>query len=316
MGLLAGLLPTLLYVGALYWADRYEKEPARLLAAAFLWGAVPAILVAITVRLFFQLPVNLLGPGAIEAVQAGLLVPLIEEALKGVVILFIAWRYRLEFDNVLDGIIYGAMVGFGFAMTGNVLSYLGAFLLHGFGGLGGTIFIEGVLYGLNQALYSAIFGAGLGYARLAQQRWQRWAIPLAAFLLAVAAHALHSLALRGATGLNLLTVVVTWAGVLGMVAVMAWSLGRQRRCLATELVGEVPDELLHSLLRWGGRWRAQWRALLRDGLRGLAWVRRLHQQCAELAFKKMQRRQRPDESGLPEEVRRLRRELRALVETA
>jgi RsiW-degrading membrane proteinase PrsW (M82 family) len=316
LSLLAGLLPTLVYVGLLYWADRYEKEPARLLAAAFLWGAVPAVLVAITVRLFFQLPIDLLGPGALEAVRAGLVVPLVEEALKGAVILFIAWRYRLEFDNVLDGIIYGAMVGFGFAMTANVLSYLGAFLLHGFAALGGTVFVEGVLYGTNQALYSAIFGAGLGYARLARHRWQRWAVPLAAFGLAVAAHALHSSALRTATGWNLATIVLTWAGVLVMVAVIVWSLRRQRRCLETELVGEVPDEVLHSVTSWRGRTRAQWRALLRDGLRGLAWVRRLHQQCAELAFKKMQRRQRPDEPGLPEEVRRLRRELKAFVEMA
>ena len=53
---------------------------------------------------------------------------------------------------------------------------------------------------------------------------------------------------------------------------------------------------------------------MRDGLRGLAWVRRLRQQCAQLAFKKMQSRQRPDEPGLPEEVRRLRQELKSLVE--
>jgi len=314
LSLLAGLLPTLLYVGALYWADRYEKEPARLLAAAFLWGALPALLVAVVVRLFFRLPVDLLGPNAIEAVRAGLVTPLIEEALKGVVILFIAWRYRLEFDNVLDGIIYGAMVGFGFAMMGNILSYLGAFLLYGFEGLGITVLVEGVLYGLNQALYSAILGAGLGYARLAQQRWQRWAIPLAAFVLAVATHALHSLALRSTIGWNLLTLAVTWAGVVVMVVVMVWSLGRQRRCLATELPGEVPDEVLRSLIMRGGRWRAQRQALSRDGLRGLARIRHLHQQCAELAFKKMQHRQRPDEPGVLEEVMRLRKEVRALVE--
>ena len=45
----------------------------------------------------------------------------------------------------------------------------------GFGALGGTVFVDGVIHGLNQALYTAIFGAGLGYARLAQKRRQRWA---------------------------------------------------------------------------------------------------------------------------------------------
>jgi RsiW-degrading membrane proteinase PrsW (M82 family) len=314
MSLLAGLLPTLLYVGALYWADRYEKEPKRMLAAAFLWGAIPALLVAIAVRLFFRLPVDLLGPEAIEAVRAGLVAPLVEEALKGVAVIFIAVRYRLEFDNVLDGIIYGAMVGFGFAMTGNTLSYLGAFLLRGFGGLSSTIFVEGVLYGLNHALYSALFGAGLGYARLAQQRWQRWSIPLAAFVLAVVSHALHNLAIRNAVGLNPLTMAATWAGVLVIVVVIVWSLKRQQRCLVTELVSEVPDEVYRTLTIRGGRSRAQWRALWREGLRGWRRVRRIHQQCAELAFKKMQHRQRPDEPGLLEEVGRLRKEVKVLVD--
>ncbi len=314
LSLLAGLLPSLFYVGVLYWADRYEKEPARLLAAAFLWGAVPAVLVAVAVRLFFRIPADLLGPNAIQAARAGLVTPLIEEALKGVVVLFIAWRYRLEFDNVLDGIIYGAMVGFGFAMTGNTLSYLGAFLLYGFEGLGSTIFVDGVLYGLNHALYAAIFGAGLGYARLAQQRWQRWVVPVVAFVLAVAVHALHNLALHNLTGWNLLTVAMTWAGVLVMVVVMAWSLRRQRRCLATELVGEVPEALYHMVIMPGDRIRAQWQALLRHGLRGLGRIRRIHQQCAELAFKKMQHRQRPDEPGLLEEVVRLRKEVTELVD--
>jgi len=40
----------------------------------------------------------------------------------------------------------------------------------------------------------------------------------------------------------------------------------------------------------------------------------LHQLCAELAFKKMQRRQRGDESGAVEEIGRLRREISGLVE--
>jgi RsiW-degrading membrane proteinase PrsW (M82 family) len=314
MSLLAGLLPMLLYVGALYWADRYEKEPKRMLAAAFLWGAIPALLVAIAVRLFFRLPVDLLGPEAIEAVRAGLVAPLVEEALKGVAVIFIAVRYRLEFDNVLDGIIYGAMVGFGFAMTGNTLSYLGAFLLRGFGGLSSTIFVEGVLYGLNHALYSALFGAGLGYARLARQRWQRWSIPLATFVLAVVSHALHNLAIRNAVGLNPLTVVATWAGVLVIVVVIVWSLKRQQRCLVAELVSEVPDAVYRTLTIRGGRSRAQWRALWLEGLHGWRRARRIHQQCAELAFKKMQHRQRPDEPGLLEEILRLREEVKALVD--
>jgi hypothetical protein len=63
----------------------------------------------------------------------------------------------------------------------------------------------------------------------------------------------------------------------------------------------------------GDRIRALWRALSQGGLRGLERMRHTFQLCAELAFKKMQHRQRPDEPGLLEEVRRLRKEVKALV---
>jgi RsiW-degrading membrane proteinase PrsW (M82 family) len=313
MSLLAGLLPTLLYVGLLYWADRFEKEPTRLLAAAFLWGAIPALLVALGVQIFFKLPPDLLGPVAVEAVRAGLLAPLVEEAIKGIALVYIAIRYRAEFDNVLDGIIYGAIVGFGFAMTGNTLSYLGAFLLHGFAGLGSTVFLEGVVYGLNHALYAAVFGAGLGYARLARAKWQRWSVPLGAFLLAVVGNGLHSLAIQDAVGLSPLTVIGTWVGVLVIVGVIGWSLQRERQCLATELAGEVPEEVYRALTLHGGRSRAQWQELRRRGVRGWRQARHLHQLCAELAFKKMQHRRRPEEPGLAEEIRRLREQMRMLL---
>ncbi len=309
IALLAGVVPAMVYVGALYWVDRYEKEPKRLLAAAFVWGAIPSVVLALAMELFFQLPPNLLGPHALEAVRLGLVAPVLQEALKGAAVLFIARRYRREFDNVLDGIIYGAMVGFGFAMTGNIVSYVSSFALWGFEGLSVTIFAEGIVYGLDHALYTAFFGAALGFARLAQKPWQRWAVPVGGFVLTVATHALHNLILRNLLGLSVATVMTTGAGLILMGIIAAWSLERQRRCLATELAGEAPDALYRTLITRGGRSLAQWRALFAGGLRGWRQARRLHQLCAELAFKKMQRRRRPDEPVTAQEIERLRQEI-------
>jgi len=311
--LLAGLLPTLIYATVIYYSDRYEREPKPLIAAAFFWGAWPALLIAVIVRVFFQLPVDLIGSQAIEAVRAGLVTPFIEEALKGIAVILILVLYRKEFDDVLDGLIYGSMVGFGFAMTGNTLSYLGAFLLRGFSGLSSTIFIQGVIYGLNHGVYSAIFGAGLGYARLAKGKWQRWAVPSAAFVLAALSHGLHNLVLQTALGMNLLTVALTWGGLLVVVVVMFWSLRCQQQCLKRELVGEIPDDLYRRLTERGGRSRAYWQALRAGGVGALRLEMRLHRQCAELAFKKMQHESRPEEAGVLEEADRLRKEIKAII---
>ncbi len=40
------LVPTLVYALLVWWLDRYEKEPLPLLVVAFLWGAVPAVILA------------------------------------------------------------------------------------------------------------------------------------------------------------------------------------------------------------------------------------------------------------------------------
>ena len=309
LAVLAAVVPALVYVGALYWADRYEKEPKRLLAAAFVWGAIPAVLMAVVTELFFSLPPDLIGPQALEAMRLGLIAPLLQEVLKGAAVLFIARRYRRELDNVLDGILYGAMVGFGFAMTGNLLSYAGSFLLWGFEGLSAAAFAEGVIYAMDHALYTAAFGAGLGFARLARKRWQRWALPVGGLALAVATHALHNLLARNLLGLNVVTVLSTGAGVILVMVVGAWSLTRQRRCLRVELKGVIPDALYRTMVTPGARSRAQWQALWRGGIGAWRRTRRLHQLCAELAFKRTQARLRPDEPEMVKEAETLREEI-------
>ncbi len=310
--LLAGTLPTVLYVLLLYWADRYEKEPKRLLATAFAWGALPAILLAAVVRLLSNLPPALLGPGAVEATGAGWLGPWIEELLKGAVVLFLFLRYPREFDGVVDGILYGGMVGFGFTMTGNTIGYIGAFLFQGWGGLGTPIVVRGLIHSLNHALYSAAFGAGLGWIRTIPSHRYRWAPAPAGFLLAGAVHTAHTLALRATWGPTTIGVLITLAGLAGMVLLLAGMLARQRRILRAELLEEVPWSLYRTMILPGGRVRAQWKALRQGGIRGWLKARRLHQLCAELAFKRRRARRRPDNLDLAEEVNRLRQAIRSI----
>jgi RsiW-degrading membrane proteinase PrsW (M82 family) len=271
-------------------------------------------MIAVLAHLFFHLPPEMLGANAVDAIWTGFVGPLVEEALKGAVVLFIALRYRREFESVLDGIIYGAMVGIGFAMNANIVSYLGSFLTRGYTGLSFTILLEGIFFGLNHALYSAIFGAGLGYARLSTKRWGRWVFPFAAYLLAVLSHALHNLALRSVAGLNLLTVGLTLTGVLIVALLVVYLLRRQHKCLQVELLDELPDELYQTVLRPAAKAKAQWRSLRRGGFRAWRKSRRLHQLCAEYAFKRMQARISPEEEGIATQAKALREEIRVLIE--
>lgn len=313
LSFLAGVVPAYVCLTLLYCADLYEKEPLRLILAAFFWGAWPAFLIGLAVVVIFRLPIELWGRNAVEAVRVGLLAPVIEELAKGAVVLFIVHRYRSEIDSVHDGIIYGAAVGLGFAMTANMLSFMGAFLVHGFVELQQKILVEGLLHGLNHAFYTAFFGAGLAYTTFTRSRTRRWAVPLAALLVAMAANGLHSLIQRSSIGISPLAIGLTWLGIIAIVGIMAWSLGRQHRCIRRELVGETPDEVRRTLLHPVARAWAEARALITGGWRGWRHTRQIFQLSAELAFRKAQSNAHPDKPKLVVEVASLRDQLQGLL---
>lgn len=313
ISIFAALLPTVLFMGLVYWADRNEKEPKRLMAIVFLWGAIPTLIFSLLARLFIQLPAGTLSPTIVAALRTGIVIPLIEELLKGTIVVFVLARHRREFDNVLDGIVYGALVGFGFGMTRNLVSFLSGFFLQGFVALSAEALLTGMIYTLNQGVYTAIFGAGLGIARLSRANRPRKFAPLVSFVLAVGAHVFHNLAVHAVTGQNLLSIILTLGGFLLLIFVVAWSLRRQQKWIEGELKGRIPADLYRVVVNSSARARVQWGALFSDGYHGWRRVRRLHQSCAELAFKSKQSKMFPNEKGLMEEVEVLRQDIERLI---
>ena len=122
--LAATILPTALYVLVFYWADRYEREPLWLLAVAFVWGALPAATVSLLGETALEMSF-VRAPNAVanNLLQAVVVAPVVEELAKGLVLIAIYGLLHREFDGLLDGLTYGALVGFGFAMTENFLSF-------------------------------------------------------------------------------------------------------------------------------------------------------------------------------------------------
>ena len=56
----------------------------------------------------------ILGPDAAIMLAAPISAPIAEEIAKALGVLLIFWLLRAEFDNMRDGIVYGALVGLGF----------------------------------------------------------------------------------------------------------------------------------------------------------------------------------------------------------
>lgn len=90
--------------------DRFEREPLPLVAVTFGWGVFCGILAAVF-NIFVAVP--LLGPPGAAFV---------EEPLKMFGVLWLARHGRLgsEFNDHLDGMVYGAAVGAGFAGLENL----------------------------------------------------------------------------------------------------------------------------------------------------------------------------------------------------
>jgi RsiW-degrading membrane proteinase PrsW (M82 family) len=323
IAILGALIPTAFYVVFVWWLDRYEKEPLWLLAMAFLWGAIPAAALAVLFEVLFDLPLSALGADSLAAnlISASISAPLVEESVKGIALIGLVLSFRREFDDVLDGIIYGALIGLGFAFTENALAYFLPILRQeGISAGLVNIFMRTVVFGMNHAFWTGLVGAAVGYARLSPAWGRRLAVPIAGWALAVTLHGIHN---AGATlveqtmCLSLgISIVVDWGGVLLLLAVAFLIIRRESQWIERGLAEEVrrgalsPQEfdLLRSARR---RFGVRWQALGRGGRAGYAAVGDYFQVATELAFKKQQLRTLGDEDGTLAEIHRLREALTA-----
>ncbi len=123
--LYAAIIPMTIYLLILWRQDKYEREPLSFLLIHFLWGAIGAIILSIIgssllIGIFSViLPVNLL-----DLFGAVLVAPFVEEIAKAS---FLFYTYKnSKFDNITDGLLYGAAIGLGFGMTENFLYFSNA----------------------------------------------------------------------------------------------------------------------------------------------------------------------------------------------
>lgn len=129
--ILATILATMTavpYGFLLWWLDHNEPEPISLLITSFLWGACVSTMLSLVLNttsggIFYSLVGD---AGLANFMTASLAAPLFEELTKGIAVGLLFALFQREFDNVLDGIIYGAFIGLGFAWFENILYYMNA----------------------------------------------------------------------------------------------------------------------------------------------------------------------------------------------
>lgn len=310
LSIVAAVGSTAAYVLIVWWIDRYEKEPLRLLASALLWGAVPAGILSFVLEALSHGPVLEISREYSQLVSTSIVAPMVEENVKGLALLGLFWLARHDFDDVLDGIVYGSIVGFGFAMSENVLYFLRSWMQGGFSAWTVTVLGRALAFGLNHAMFTSFTGVGFGLARYEHLWSKKVLFVLLGLMAAITAHFVHNFWLA-VGGFCVLSFLFDWMGVavVFVIVLLAWH--REKAWMVAELPAEVVAGVLtplqfEAIVSRRSRLRREWQLLGIAGLRQARLWRQLVDASAELAFKKHQQARMGEERGNSETIAALR----------
>lgn len=293
IGMVSATLPVPVYLVLVLWIDRYEAEPFWMLATAFFWGALVAV--------FFAFLINTAGfvvvAAATNSMRAGrtfgavISAPIVEETAKAVILLLFFFWKKDEFDGVLDGIVYAAMVGLGFAMTENIQYYGKAVMEGGGGGLTFVLILRGALAPFSHPMFTGLTGIGLGLARQSGNNAIKWIAPPLGLMAAISMHSIWngSGVLFGGGAFVLTYVLIMIPAFFIMLVVIILALRREGQIVREYLIPEHQGGLLtqreyDQLVSIRGRMGASFNALSRGGVGHWRAARQMNQMASELAF--------------------------------
>jgi len=147
--LILSLAPVFIIAGYIWFRDKYEKEPLRILILALVAGALTVIPILFLEQ--FLDGFTEFFPGLLAtAWKAFAVAAFSEELLKFIALYLLIWKSP-EFNEKFDGIVYAVFVSLGFAAVENVLYVTG----------GG--FSTGISRAITAVPAHAIFGVTMGF---------------------------------------------------------------------------------------------------------------------------------------------------------
>jgi RsiW-degrading membrane proteinase PrsW (M82 family) len=171
VGIVLALVPALLWLGFFYQQDRLEPEPKQFVLGVFILGGLLASAVGIpVVRDLFQVQEWMPRSAAASVLGSILVIGFVQEFLK-----YAAVRYSVylsaEFDERIDGVVYGTAAGLGFATMLNI-----QYVTTNAGVDLGMGVIRIAVTALAQASFAGISGYFLGRAKFEEE--PAWWLPL------------------------------------------------------------------------------------------------------------------------------------------
>jgi RsiW-degrading membrane proteinase PrsW (M82 family) len=147
--LILALAPVFIIGGYIYFRDKYEREPIRMLLLALLFGALTVIPISFLEYFLSGFAGLFSGLGA-AAWKAFVVAAFSEELFKYIALYLLIWKSR-EFNDKLDGIVYAVFISLGFAGVENVMYVMG----NGYG--------TGLMRAVTAVPAHAVFGITMGF---------------------------------------------------------------------------------------------------------------------------------------------------------
>jgi RsiW-degrading membrane proteinase PrsW (M82 family) len=214
-GVVIAVVPALVWLAAFYLQDRREPEPKEYVFGVFLLGALLAAAVGQPViRDLFRVQ-DWTADNAIIAILASILiVGFVQETLIYAAIRHTIYRSS-EFDERVDGIIYGAAVGLGYATTLNI-----QYVVNNGGVDLGVGVLRVAVAALAQASFAGVIGYFLGRAKFEDMGmwWLPGGLTLAAVLNGIVTYLLGEVSTINSTSVRS-SLFTPWLGLVVAVVV-------------------------------------------------------------------------------------------------
>ncbi|QGN32677.1 PrsW family intramembrane metalloprotease [Microlunatus sp. Gsoil 973] len=203
-------------VAGLLWLDRFEPEPPLKLLFAFLWGCGVAALIALVVNtLGIALLSSEIGVRSGLVLGSSFLAPIVEESLKGSVLLILLWRRRDEINGVTDCVLYAGMVAMGFAVIEDINYFAQALGKSGEAAV--VTWVVRTIFGpIGHPAFTAATGVGIAYAATGRRGVKGVLAVVGGWCVAVFLHMSWNLGSQfGLIGLGIsLVFILTWIAIL------------------------------------------------------------------------------------------------------